>query len=437
MSSARPGRRLPSRRRIPAVSIAFMALSSAKPSAAAVLGCAGLVLVGWAGQLVPSLIRSIEPAFAQTDAGIGVYFFVNAVAYVGGSWGGGFLTERIGRKVVLSTAVLLIALGLGGLASAPAWELFLVASIPYGLGAGAVDGGANGLVLDLYPTSRGRALNLLHLFFSLGALASPLFIGRLLEAGIGWQAIILGTGVAAIPIAVALAITHLPSGRHAGSPGGARANGPPRLTLAWPLVALAVAIACYVASEVGVSNWLVRFLEAATIGLATSALALFWAGLALGRLASAAWSDRFDHARFAATAAFISSIALAAAAVVPSLPASIFLFGVVGFAFGPVYPLIMAVAGDRFPGRAAAVSGFLAGVAVLGAIVYPPVMGFLSVAAGLGVAMVGAAILAFVCALALFSLEPHARARRGPISRVTPDEPRAAVTFRPRDPYPM
>jgi fucose permease len=384
-----------------------MALSSARPSAAAVLGCAGLVLVGWAGQLVPSLIRSIEPAFAQTDAGIGVYFFVGAVAYVGGSWGGGFLTERIGRKVVLSTAVLLIAFGLAGLATAPTWALFLLATIPNGLGAGAVDGGANGLVLDLYPTSRGRALNLLHLFFSLGALASPLFIGRLLEAGVGWQAIILATGVAAIPIAVALAITHLPSGRHARSPAEDRANGTPRLTPAWPLVALAVAIACYVASEVGVSNWLVRFLEQATIGLATSALALFWAGLALGRLASAAWSDRFDHARFAATAALISSIALAAAAVVPSLPASIFLFGVVGFAFGPVYPLIMAVAGDRFPGRAAAVSGFLAGVAVLGAIVYPPVMGFLSVAAGLGVAMIGAAILAFVCALALFSLEPR------------------------------
>ncbi len=93
--------------------------------------------------------------------------------------------------------------------------------------------------------------------------------------------------------------------------------------------------------------------------------------------------------------------------VVPSLPASIILFGVVGFAFGPVYPLIMAVAGDRFPGRAAAVSGFLAGVAVLGAIVYPPVMGFLSVAVGLGVAMVGAAILAFICAVMLFSLGLH------------------------------
>ena len=114
------------------------------------------------------------------------------------------------------------------------------------------------------------------------------------------------------------------------------------------------------------SNWLVRFLDAATVGLATSALALFWGCLALGRLASARWSDRFDHARFAAAAALISAVALVAASIVPSLPASIVLFGVVGFAFGPVYPLIMAVAGDLFPTRSAAVSGFLSGSAVIG-----------------------------------------------------------------------
>ena len=367
------------------------------------------MLVGWVGLLVPSLIRSIEPAFGQTDAGIGVFFFVNSAASAGGALGGGFITERIGRRVVLPAGVLLIALGLTGLAAAPTWEAFLLATVPFGVGMGTLDGGANGLILDLYPTSRGRALNLLHLFFSIGALASPLFVGRLLEAGAGWQTIILGTAVAALPIAVALAITHLPSGRHARHPAEAGAAGPSRIVVAWPLVALAVAIACYVASEIGVSNWLVRFLEEATVGLATSALALFWACLALGRLLSAAWSDRFDHARFAATAAFIASIALAAAAVVPSLPASIVLFGAVGFAFGPVYPLIMAVAGDRFPGRAAAVSGVLASAAVLGAILYPPIMGFLSVAVGLGVAMLGAAALVFVTGLVLFWLGPDHR----------------------------
>src|SRR5438552_12468582 len=114
---------------------------------AAILACAGLVLVGWSGLLVPSLIRSIEPAFGQTDAGIGVFFFVNSVAYVIGSLLGGFLTERIGRRVVLPLAVVLIALGEVGLATVPTWGLFLAAAIPLGLGSGGIDGGMNGLVL--------------------------------------------------------------------------------------------------------------------------------------------------------------------------------------------------------------------------------------------------------------------------------------------------
>jgi fucose permease len=200
-----------------------------------------------------------------------------------------------------------------------------------------------------------------------------------------------------LPLAAVIASADLPSGRHA-HPRGAGA----RLGLALPLVALAIAIACYVGSEVGVSNWLVRFLETASVGLATSALALFWGCLALSRIASAKVGDRFDHARFAAIAALVAAVALLAAVVVPSLPVSIVLFGIVGFAFGPVYPLIMAVGGDRFPGRSAAVSGFLSGVAVVGAIAYPPVMGFVSVGIGLGAAMAGAAALALGCAIVLF-----------------------------------
>ena len=373
-------------------------LAISRNGTAAALGCVALLLVGWSGLLVPSLIRSIEHDFSQSDAGIGVFFFVNAVAYVIGSMLGGLLTEWFGRRVVLPLAVVLIALGLVGMATVPTWGLFLAVGIPFGLGSGAIDGGTNGLILDLYPTSRGRALNLLHLFFSLGALASPLVVGRLVEAGVAWQSVVLGTALGAVPVAVLLAVADLPSGHHDRS-RGADAT---RIGFALPLIALAVAIACYVASEVGVSNWLVRFLETASLGLATSALALFWGCLALGRLVSARLGDRFDHARFAATSSLIAAIALLAAVLVPSMPASIVLFGVVGFAFGPIYPLIMAVAGDLFPERSAAVSGFLAGCAVIGAILYPPVMGFVSVGVGLGAAMVGAAALALVCAAVLF-----------------------------------
>jgi fucose permease len=359
-----------------------------------------MLLVGWTSLLVPSLIRSIEHDFAQTDAAIGVLFFVNSIAYAGGSMGGGLLTERFGRRVVLPTAVALMVIGLLGMALVPAWAAFLAFGLPLGLGSGGIDGGANGLILDLYPTSRGRALNLLHLFFSLGALASPLIVGRLIEAGVAWQAVLGGTALAAVVVVVLLAVAELPSGRHA-RPDTAAVAGPSRIGISFPLLALAIAIACYVAAEVGVSDWLVRFLATATIGLATSSLALFWGCLALGRVVSAVLGDRFDHARFAAISSFVSSAALVAAVIVPSLPASIVLFGVVGFAFGPIYPLIIAVAGDRFPARAAAVSGFLSGCAIIGAIVYPPVMGFVSDGAGLGVAMGGAAALAFACGVVL------------------------------------
>src|SRR3954451_6179340 len=364
---------------------------------AAILACAGLAFLGWAGLLVPSLIRSIEPAFGQDDAGVGVFFFVNAVASVGGSIGGGLLTERIGRRGGLTAAFVLVAMGLPALATVPTWTLFLVAAIPIGLGFGMIDGGMNGLVLALYPEGRGRALNLLHLSFSLGALASPLFVGRIVDAGVGWQAVIIWSALAAVPIAILFAVVPLPSGRHEHVPGASAV----RTGLALPLILLAIAIACYVGSEIGVSNWLVRYLEAASLTLATSALALFWACLALGRLVSARLGDRFDHAWFAATSSVAAAVALVAAVLVPSLPVSILLFGVVGFAFGPVYPLIVAVAGDRYPARSAAVTGFLSGTAVIGAIVYPPVMGFVSVGAGLGAAVLGGAALVLACGIVL------------------------------------
>jgi fucose permease len=70
------------------------------------------------------------------------------------------------------------------------------------------------------------------------------------------------------------------------------------------------------------------------------------------------------------------------------------LFVATGFAFGPVYPMIMTVAGSLLPHRAAAVSGALTAAGVAGSVTYPALMGVISELAGLGAAMVGAALLA-------------------------------------------
>jgi fucose permease len=376
-----------------------------RPSAAGALGGIAFLLIGWSGLLVPSLIRSIKETFDQSDAGIGVFYFFFAAAWATGSFGGGLVVERFGRRPILTLAAALLAIGLVGLGLAPSWPVFLAAALPSGLGAGAIDGGANGLFLDLYTSGRGRALNLLHLFFSLGALAAPVTVGLLVENGVDWQAIVAASGLAAVPVSILFGFVAMPGGRRQRtegqeSPGTAGSPpAPPRLAV--PLLLLAVAIACYVASEVGVSSWLVRFLEPAPLGTATLALSLFWAGLAVGRLVSSQLADRFDHRRFTLACAAGLAVALSGAIVVPSLPIAIGLFALAGVASGPIFPMIVAIGGERYRDRSAAVSGFLGGTAVTGSIIYPPIMGFLSVSVGLTVAMFGNVVLALACAGAL------------------------------------
>jgi fucose permease len=63
--------------------------------------------------------------------------------------------------------------------------------------------------------------------------------------------------------------------------------------------------------------------------------------------------------------------------------------------------MIVAIGGDLYPERSAAVGGSLAGMAVIGSTIYPPAMGFMSVTIGLTVAMLGNALLAAACVLAL------------------------------------
>lgn len=369
---------------------------------AGIVGSLTLLVIGWTGLLVPSLIRSIKETFDQTDAGIGIVYLAYSVAYALGSVLGGGLMERIGRRTVLVGAAALHGIGIAGFGLAPSWPVFVLAMIPAGLGAGCLDGGSNGLVLDVYREGRGRAMNLLHVWFSVGALLAPLAIGRAVEAGVTWEAIMLMSAVPLAALALAYALVPMPSGRRqrpvptsaAGPAGSAR-------LLSGPIILLGVAIACYVAAEIGVSNWLVRFLEPAPLATATLALSLMWAGATVGRLLSSAIADRFDHLRFTQVCIVLMGLAIGAAVAAPTLPLSIALFTLAGVASGPVFPMIIALGGERFPERSAAVGGTLVGFAVVGSTVYPPAIGFLSVTIGLTIAMAGNALLCLVGAAAL------------------------------------
>jgi fucose permease len=373
-----------------------------RPALVAAIGCLAYLLIGWSGLLVPSLAPEVEAKFQQSDAGLGLFYFLNAAAYAVASVLGGLITERVGRRSILVLAAALHAAGLIVQGGADTWALFTIAGLVKSMGAGALDGGINGLAVDLYAGSRGRALNLIHLFFALGALGAPFLVGARVAIGLSWEGIIVVTGLATVPLVVLLAVSDLADGRRrvvAAVPGRIASN-----MLTRPMLLLGLAIGCYVAGEIGVSSWLVRFLVAAPAGIATSGLGLYWAGLTVGRLVAARFADRFDHVRLGIAAILVTSAALVAAVTIPSVELSIAMFTLVGFASGPIYPLIMAIGGERFPDRGAAMTGTLGAAAVLGSLVYPPLMGVISVTAGLPLAMLGTAAITAAGAAALLTL---------------------------------
>ncbi len=274
-----------------------------------------------------------------------------------------------------------------------------------GVGAGIIDSGVNALFMDLYPGERTTMLNRLHLWVAIGALVAPLAIGQLLERELAWQWVAFGSAVAAALVGVALAVVPMPSGRRgsgveatAVDGTSARRPGPASTAAFLPLAALALAIACYIATEMGVTSWVVLFLSEAPVGLATLTLSLFWAGLALGRLVFGRIGERLSPDTLAIGMATIAGAAILSAVALPVLPLRLVLFAVAGFAAGPIYPTIMAIGGARYPDRTSFVAAVLAASAVVGALVYPPLVGFISATAGLAAGMAGAGVVSLVTA---------------------------------------
>jgi fucose permease len=370
------------------------------------VGYYAYLMMGWNAVLVPTLIRPIEQAFHRADAAFGLVYLVSSLAYACGALGSGVLTERVGRRPMFVGGALLLGAGLAGEAMMPSWTGFVLLAIPVGWGAGLIEAGMTALLLALYRDTQGRALSLLHFFYSVGAFVAPFAVGLIVTAGTTWRMVLLLTAAGVVSLLAVLARAPMPPGRRPAArsrPAGTVTRTAPAAVdgSLLPFAGLAVSIGCYLAVEIGISAWVVRFFVGLPLAAATGILSGFWAGLMVGRLLSNRMADRVNEVAFTVGCLITASLTLLAAAIVPWVPVSAALFAVAGLCYGPIYPLIMAIGGRIYPHRLATVSGGLASAAIVGSVIYPPLMGVLSARIGLSGALIGGAILGIPAALGL------------------------------------
>jgi len=369
-----------------------------------------LTRTAWAGMFVfglaMALLGAILPlvtARLQLDLGrAGALFAVMNSAMLVSMLALGPAMDRFGERPALLAGSLLTALALWLIAGAGGYAALAAALALLGVGGGALNGATNTLVADLHPDPRAKnaALNLLGVFFGIGALAIPLAIGWLIEA-LGLAAILwLAAAASLAPAAGAAAFRFPPPGK------AERASLGETLSLARNPVVLLFGVLLFFQSGTEfimggyTSTYLTR--EAGLdIRAASYTLAGYWGAMMLTRLILSRVLLR------ARAPAVVSAGALATAACVVLMTSArdsalaVAAIVATGACLSSIYPTVLGQAGTRFAARSGTVFGLLFAMALVGGMTLPWALGRLAEARGFRVAL----LIPAANALAVFWLQ--------------------------------
>lgn len=358
-----------------------------------VLLCAIFVALGAAiasvGPALPELARQTHRSLAQ----LGTLF----IALFGGGLLGqivvGKTADRFGRRIVLVASCVMFGAGTLAVSISTHLSAVLVFATLQGFGYAGVGLAVNVISAELTPHRRASTVNLVNVFYAVGAIAGPLVAAATLEWW-GTPLPALQTGaVLLILLAPIAAFIELPETPHldamtrtdAAIGGAAPAStivGLPA-SFVWSCAGV---LLLYVGSESSVGSWTPVYLRRSTnldAAHAATVTAVFWASLCAGRVfASIAGmrmtADRLLIISFCGAAAGGATLVAGHGLVWLSTLA----LALLGLSFGPIYPTMMAAVTEKFPREAGAAASRLAGPASVGGMVFPSLHGFLIARAG-------------------------------------------------------
>jgi fucose permease len=314
----------------------------------------------------------------------------------------GPLNDRLGQRPVLLLGIGLLAAGICGVAISQALLLTLACALVAGLGHGAIAVSTNVLIAQVFAARSASALNLINVFFGVGAVTGPAIAGLTLRVwGTALPVLWLGAGLMLLQAPFVLRLASAPSLAHhddLAAPGVALLRSP----LLWVFGGL---LLLYVGTETGIGGWTATYMErTTTIGAAAAALVTsgFWLALTGGRVAGALIGARVSGGvllRLSLAGALAGAVLLvlspgnAALTVVAVL--------LIGFCFGPIFPTALSIVTATFrraPGTAASV---VVAMGSLGGMLLPWAQGALLESRGPDASVV----LVAACSVAMLALE--------------------------------
>lgn len=339
----------------------------------------GFIVLGVGGTLLGPALLTILGTFHISPSGAGALFASGTIGYVLAVLIGGPASDRFGKRTLLMAGAATYALGLGGFALAPSWPLLVLAQLIGGAGSGIIDSGMNALTNDISaPERRATEQSLLHAAFGIGALLGPLLIGAVLAAHDGWRPAFALGAAGSVLLLVLLARVRLAA--RPAPRGGVSVRSVVALARHRLVMLLCAMVGLYVGEELVVGDWAAAYMQRGyhldSVAAAAS-VSLFWGGLAVGRLLSAALSRWFSGNVLLAGTAVFSLIASVVLVVAPVTSLALVALACCGLGYAAIFPLLMALAGERFPEVTGSIAGLLTASASLAGTALPWISGVL------------------------------------------------------------
>lgn len=346
-------------------------------------GFLGILMWGTIAPLLGSILPTLRERAGVSLTGSGGMFVALSSGMVVASLAAGVLLDRLGKKAVLCAAAALVAAALVFLEFARSYPVLIALAFVLGGGGSALVTGTHGLLADLNPAHRAAALNLLDVFFGVGAFVTSFAIVPLQRTG-GLAAVLFVLAAMAGVVLVYFATMSFPAPSHARDFSVVDAR---RILLSPAFLVPALIVFLYVGTEQSIFDWQVTFLLGRfSMDKIAAARVLSWFPVAImiGRIANNRLLMRVSPLPVLLCSTVGAAAGLTAILVINgTVAASVTLF-VVGLFMASIFPTTLGILSGRF----ADLSGTALGLAItfgwFGSFIVSPTFGFVAHAAGDG-----------------------------------------------------
>lgn len=354
--------------------------------------------------LVGPMIPNIMASFGIGESLAGLLLAMGSLGFVSGPLIAGAIIDRVGVRAALAVGfgVEIVILGVYGLS--PLFAIAVAAHFVLLFGSSFIETSAN--VMPTLAALRRPAhavMSLVHTFFSIGAFVGPFLIGLYLQATGEWRPIMF---FALIPTGVLLTwtlTTRFPA-RAAATAGPDVAQASPQRRPLANLGAVigkryvvlgALTLMLYVGAEVGLSSWVVYYLQR-QLGMSAvasaSGLSILWIFIMIGRLANSVLGNRMSSLALVTGSGIAGAAGVAGFLLARDALAAYALLAWIGLCLSGVFPNVMGELNRRDPALTGTVTAVMAMGAAIGAGSSQWLLGFLAEHVSLPVAFAAPAL---------------------------------------------